>query len=322
MPSTLRAASDAIPTPLKPPLLVLMNLILSTAFSYFASPWIYKDVTAIQRPMTSLSDYMGLVGWRIIELMCHWVGGWDATQAASLVMLSLAPTMHYMHTFQPSHSPLIPTLAVVAAGDLLSLYLPLLFLRQSPPNPKSTPTKKENKILDTTRLLTTLLTSTLYQLVLHSTGKKFLVGWLISSGWDIESVVRVHDAPEGVLLARSFLMIPIGWAASEIIFYSPNDATDSAITTYPPVEKNEGPGEEATGVWAYILRLWLKSLSPRGRKIVKRTLLVAAYQGVSATVALAGTVKGGDFKGAMGISGVWTLATVLVGAVLGWVGYV
>lgn len=134
--------------------------------------------------------------------------------------------------------------------------------------------------------------------------------------------MRVHDAPEGVLLARAVMMIPVGWAASEIIFYSPNDSSDSAVTSHPAPEKVEGPTEDATGVCAYLVRLWIRSLSPRSRKIVKRTLLVAAYQSVSSTVALAGTVKGGDLRGAAGVSGVWKLATLVVGTVLGWVGKV
>lgn len=110
------------------------------------------------------------------------------------------------------------------------------------------------------------------------------------------------------------MMIPLGWAISEIIFYSPDTSTAP--------EKKEGPDEGQTGMWAYLVRLWIKSLSPRNRKIVRRTLLVAVYQSVNSTVTLAGTVKGGDMRGAAGVCGVWTVATVVVGAVLGWVGSV
>lgn len=231
-------------------------------------------------------------------------------------MLSMAPGMHFMHTYQPTHSPLFPTLAVTTAIDVLSVYLPLLLLRpQGSRDSTATPTKKENRFFDSTRLVNTLLTSTIYQLILYTASMKFLTTWLIQSGWELESVARVHDVSEGVLLARAAMMVPVGWAASEIIFYSPNDSSDSA-------EKKEGPGEGQTGVWAYIVRLWIKSLSPRARKIVRRTLLVAAYQSVNSTVTLAGTVKGGDLRGAGGVSGVWTLSTVVVGAVLGWVGTV
>lgn len=77
MSSTLRAASNAISTRLKPPLFVVLGIALSTAFSYFASPWIGEDVNAVQRPMTNLSDHMGFVGWRIVEIICLWAGDWD-----------------------------------------------------------------------------------------------------------------------------------------------------------------------------------------------------------------------------------------------------
>lgn len=239
-----------------------------------------------------------------------------ATQAASLVMLSMAPSMHYRHTYQPAHSSLLPTLAATTAIDVLSIYLPLLFLRPyGSGDSTSSPVRKENRFFDSTRVVNALLTSTIYQLIVYTASVKFLTTWLIESGWELESVARVHDVSEGVLLARAALMIPVGWAASEIIFYSPSDSSEAP-------EENEGPPAGQTGICAYLARLWVKSLSPRSRKIVRRTLLVAAYQSVNSTVTLAGTVKGGDLRGAGGVSGVWTVATLVVGAVLGWVGKV
>lgn len=233
-------------------------------------------------------------------------------------MLSMAPSMHYRHTYLPTHSSLFPTLAATTAIDVLSVYLPLLFLRpQGSGDSAATPAKKENRFFDSTRIVNTLLISTIYQLILYTASMKFLTTWLIECGWELESVTRVHGVSEGDLLARAAMMIPVGWAASEIIFYSPNDSSDSAVT-----EKKEGPTDEQTGVWAYLVKLWIKSLGPRTRKIVRRTLLVAVYQSVNSTVTLAGTVKGGDLKGAAGVSGVWTVATVVVGVVLGWVGTV
>lgn len=143
MPSTLRAASDAIPTRLKPPLLVLMNLVLSTAFSYFASPWIYKDVTAIQRPMTSLSDYMGLVGWRIIELMCHWVGGWDGTTLALQFKLVTDPIA------QNSDPSSFPSNALSRAIHALHAHLPTVTFPFDT-NPCSCRGRRSSKSLSTT----------------------------------------------------------------------------------------------------------------------------------------------------------------------------
>lgn len=131
--------------------------------------------------------------------------------------------------------------------------------------------------------------------------------------------MRVHDAPEAVLLARAMMMMPVGWAATEIIFYSPNGPTDSTIPADPAPEEIT---QDYTGVWGFFLRMWMNRLSPRSRKIIKRTLLITSYQGISSVVRLAGTVKGGDLRGAAGVSGVWAVATMIVGAVLCWVGRV
>lgn len=238
-----------------------------------------------------------------------------ATHAAYLMTLSLAPALHYSHTYQPSHAPLLPTLTVATLIDAASIYIPLRFLRISPKS--VTPPKPEPQA---TRLLTALLSSSIYQLVLYSSAKKFLSSWLLTCGWDIESVERVHDASEAVLLVRALMMMPVGWAVSNIISYSPSDSPESTITMEPT------PGNanlrDYSGVWGCIVGLWMKKLSPRTRKIVKRTLLIAGYQSISSVVGLAGTVKGGNMAGAAGISGVWTAATMAVGVVLYWVGKV
>jgi hypothetical protein len=70
------------------------------------------------------------------------------------------------------------------------------------------------------------------------------------------------------------------------------------------------------------VKLWINNLSPRTRQLVKRTLLVSTYQAAGATVGVAGTVKGGNLIGAAGMSGVWALATMVNGLMLGWVGKV
>jgi hypothetical protein len=75
--SPLQRASRAIPSRLKPPLAVFLNLGISTLLGYLASPWISSDLAAIDRPMKNLSDYSALVAWRAVEILGYWIGGWD-----------------------------------------------------------------------------------------------------------------------------------------------------------------------------------------------------------------------------------------------------
>ena len=102
-------------------------------------------------------------------------------------------------------------------------------------------------------------------------------------------------------------MLPIGAAVSEVIFFGQDE-----------VEKEDG--EVARGVLGCVKGLWRK-LGPRGRGVVKRTLAVVVAQ-VGGAMGSAGTVKGGNLYGALGLGAVWTVATVIVGGVLGWVGNV
>ncbi|CCX17413.1 hypothetical protein FPQ18DRAFT_275131 [Pyronema domesticum] len=301
--SLLTRASDNIPTKLKPVLAVFLNLGLSTLLGYLAAPWIASDLAAIDRPMKEFSDYSSLIAWRVVEVLGYWIGGWDATQAASLSALSLAPGLHYFHTYHPSHAPLVPTLATSTAIDILSVYLPMRFLRPRANKRDSTP--------DGTHMMTALLTSVVYQLLLQVATKKFLTSWLLENGWVLESVAGVHTVSEGLMLTRAIMMLPIGWAATEVIFSSETEKTKV---------KKEDIEEDFSGLFGVILKLWMTKLSPRTRKVVKRTLLVAAYQTAGASAGVAGTVKGGNIMGATGLSGVWAASTIVVGAVLGWVG--
>ena len=221
-----------------------------------------------------------------------------AKQAASLNTLALAPILHYLHTYQPSHAPLLPTLGAYTAIELASVYLPLKFLRPSPQRRHST---------DSTRTFTALLICSIYQLSVHLASNYFLTTYLLGAGWDLESTVRVHAPADAAVLIRGLLMLPIGYAASDVIFFTEDAA-----------EKEDG--EALRGLVGIVKGLWRK-LSPRTRGIVKRTLAVVVYQTAGA-VKSASSVKGGNWQGAAAMSGVWAASTLLVGAVLGWVGNV
>ena len=164
--------------------------------------------------------------------------------------------------------------------------------------------------MDGTRITAALLTSVIYQLVLQVAAKKFLTSWLLGSGWNLESVVSVHTVTEALMLTRALMMMPIGWAATEVIFSSGGE------------KEKKQEEDDFKGAFGCIVRMWMTKLSPKTRKVVKRTLLVAAYQAAGATAGVAGIVKGGDIVGAAGLSGVWAVATTIVGIVLGWVGSV
>jgi len=224
-----------------------------------------------------------------------------ATQAASLSMLSLAPGLHYSYTYHPTHSPLVPTLTVSTLIDVLSVYLPMRFLR--PDN------NARSSASGSARITTALLISMIYQFVLQVASKKFLTTWLIGAGWELESVGSVYLVTEALMLLRAIMMLPVGWAVTEVFSGGENKQT-----------KAEGIEEDVGGLLDWIGKMWMEKLSLKTRKILKRTALVAAYQAAGATAGVAATVKGGDLMGAAGLSGVWVGATAIVGVVLGWVG--
>lgn len=77
--SLLRHASDSIPSSLKPPVAVGLNIALTSLLTYLAFPWIGSNLAAINRPFTNLSDYTGPLAIKALTTLSFWLGNWDGT---------------------------------------------------------------------------------------------------------------------------------------------------------------------------------------------------------------------------------------------------
>ncbi|TGZ84350.1 hypothetical protein EX30DRAFT_338883 [Ascodesmis nigricans] len=306
--SPLRRAANAIPSSVKPPLAVILNIAFTSFFTYLTATWIpttQANHDAIYRTLNQLSDYYGLAAIKTVEMLGYWIQGWDATQASALHILSRAPILHFTHTYDPLHAPLVPSVLAETLIHLLSVYLPLRFLRPS--------TTKKTFSCDLSRIVQSLFAASIYQLALHVASEKFLTDWLIKNGWEMEQwgATRIGYAVETLNFTRTGLMLPVGWAMAEILGYkSKQEELQEA--------KDEDEDEDVVeGLLGYFLNNWRK-LRPETRRVIRRTVLVMTYQVFGAT-SDASQLKGGNFFGAVGIGGAWVVSTLLVGPALGWV---
>lgn len=245
----------------------------------------------------------------------------SATQAASLHLLSRAPILHFTHTYDPLNAPLFPTLTVETLIHLLAVYLPLRFLRAGSASSSSSSSSRRGPAFDFPRITQSLFAASIYQLALHVASEKFLTDWLLRCGWEMEQwgATKIGYAPETLNFTRTGLMLPVGWAMTEILGYRSDK--EEALEARARSGARAGDAEEEEdvvgGLLSFFARSWMK-LRPETRRVVRRTALVAVYQAFGATSG-ASQLKSGNLVGALGMGGVWAVATLLVGPALGWV---
>jgi len=300
------------PNILNPLLLVILNLSISSASTALAAQYIGDEIGNVQKETPEEYWWYVVPGWRVLKALAIWWGGFGALDTSLLAFLSLAPTTHFLTTFHPSLSAYAHASTITIST--LSSTLPMYLLRSEVSDHhhhhhyhkkhhrRATPDKS-------TYITIGLLASSIYASVMYTSLKTFLTRAIVSyfpsmglrSGL-VESVQRVyHPTP-----TSWGLTLPIGFAMAELVFQK-----SIQLPTLDPDVEAEDRG--------LLQRIW-DWLGPRGTAMVKRTLWVAGYMGVDTIVRLAGVAKGGSLEGASAVGGVWIFATLLVGAVFGWIG--
>lgn len=171
---------------------------------------------------------------------------------------------------------------------------------------------KRSRVDRSTYITTGLLASSIYACVMYTSLKTFLTGVIVAyfpsmglrqSTGLVESVERVYHPTPG----SWGLNLPIGFALAELVFQKAIQA--------PRLDQEE----KVVGEKGLIKRIW-DWFGPRGKTVVSRSLWAAGNMGIDTLVRLAGVTEGGSLEGAAAVAGVWVSATLLTGAVFGWIG--
>lgn len=198
---------------------------------------------------------------------------------------------------------------------LLAVYLPLRFLRAGSASSSS----RRSPAFDFPRITQSLFAASIYQLALHVASEKFLTDWLLRCGWEMEQwgATKIGYAPETLNFTRTGLMLPVGWAMTEILSHRSEKEEALEARARSGAAAEDAEEDVVGGLLKYFAKSWMK-LRPETRRVIRRTALVAVYQAFGATSG-ASQLKSGNLVGALGMGGVWAVATLLVGPALGWV---
>jgi hypothetical protein len=163
--------------------------------------------------------------------------------------------------------------------------------------------------------------ASVYALVLYSSFTTWLPTYLVVHFDGLRSLEKIHNSGIWLLLA---LFGPLGYAATQFIFVP---AIGDAGNPGPIPDKKQArqlrfDPENASLAqhFAHNLGLNADGLTPRGKVLFKRTIILAASSFVSSFTRSYVTIEGTDLLGALGWASVWSTAAALVGVAYAWVG--
>lgn len=234
---------------------------------------------------------------------------------AALTLLSHMPYYQLLRIFYAVRpTTVINNMAI----DMLSVYIPLVFLRPNSVTHDATAPKSavsnRSVINDlTVQGLTSLLATGIYGLVLYVS----LVSWLpLHIVTHFDGVRSLQGAHEAAYPFVALGVVPLGFAAKAFIF-------TPAMGGRPDLRdaRNAAFNPATASFWETIkYNVW--GHSKRTRTLIQRTTTLIAFTGLYTWFQTYFVVEGAEFFGAAGWSGVWALAASLTGIAFWWVGNV
>ncbi|KAI9679811.1 MAG: hypothetical protein M1817_004825 [Caeruleum heppii] len=301
---------SAIPNPLRFPLLLLVNLTVSSLLYTVAATYGSTDLGGVSRRLDEWWEVAGLIGWRAIELAVGWICNFDGIDLATLTLLSHMPPLYLLANF---YAIPLPTVAGSLAIDILSAYVSFRLLRPLTAVHDSRVPVINRSIIDDipVRASTAFLATAIYATVFYASYHSWLPIYLVTHFDGIRDISAAHSPALPMLFLSS---IPIGLAVQEFIF---TPSTGLKIDTKKEAAPAFNPETASLGetikynVWGY---------SERCKVVIKRTAILMAVTGLNTWLQTFVTIEGVENYGAIGYAGVWATAVALTGAAYLWVG--
>lgn len=159
------------------------------------------------------------------------------------------------------------------------------------------------------RILTTLLASSIYAVVLYASQITFLPVFLVQHFEGLRTLELAHSTILGTLVVA---MIPVGFAAREFLLFP-------VIAVQPEAdEEKEFDSATATLGETFWWNVW--GWSAPTKVLIKRTTALLVFQGINVAVQTGATIEGADLVGATGWAGLWAAAGLTTAGLYRWVG--
>lgn len=313
-------------------LLLVTIISFSTSFVLYSTgaPFLNNELSTVSRVPESVSDLFWFPLLRVAELSLGWFVGFDGmftrgcykcvvlTSALDFDMASFAlqTRLPYYFLLMTFYDISLQTCALTLSFDVISAFLPFYLLRSRIPShnakaPKGAVANRSIVENVTIGLLTTVLASTVYSVILFTSYKSWLLEYLVVNFDGVRSFTIAHDTMIPTLVLTFF---PLGWTAKILLFAPSVGATknlgDIASESFNPSEAGLG-AHLKWNLWG-----WNKGT----RVMAKRTLVLATGVFFATWIKTWKSLEGSEMWGSIGWAALWAGASVVNGIVLRWVG--
>lgn len=235
---------------------------------------------------------------------------------ASFLFISHLPTHSLLYFFYGVR----PTSVLVSfAIAVFSTVIPFHFLRKPASvhdlshAPSSMVANREILQDRLTTVYTSFAATSIFSVVIYVCYSSWLPSQLVIHFDTIPSITAAKAGAAG-LPGLYLTLIPAGFAIHDFLFVSSaGSAQNETAGIESPVSRE---GEYL--ITAVYRKTWGK-LSLKTQTLVSRTFVLAAAVLINTTIQIAGTIRNVSVQGAYEWGAVWAFATLVVGAVFGWI---
>jgi hypothetical protein len=233
-----------------------------------------------------------------------------------MAALTLQTQLPYYFLLTSFHGISLSTTSIYLLLDVFCASLPFFMMRRRLPAHSNANMALPNHNIVLSWgifLLTTIFSASIYSLFIYASFKTWLPVHMVTY---FDNITSLHAAHDTQLLTLGLTFLPLGWAARTFLF-SPSTVarmglSDMVATAFNP--------HTATLSDTFKHNFWGWS---KGTKVViKRSVTLAVLVGVTTWLRVWKTVDGSEGLGAAGWAGLWSLASLVNGAALRWVGNV
>ncbi|KAI4165315.1 MAG: hypothetical protein LQ342_001183 [Letrouitia transgressa] len=313
-PSPPSAPKSTIPPTLRLPVLIQLSCSLSAALYTLSSMFGTGELALVSTTRDDWWTIISLIIWRAGELAVEWLAGYDSIDVACLAFLSNLPYQYFLRTFYNIRPTTVGANLLI---EVITVSIPFYLLRDTLPVHKSYAAKSEvsngSIIKDyPIQVYMMILAAAIYGNVIFYSFRLGLPTFFIRHFEEIKSLQAAHNTELPVAIAACIL--PIGFAIHRFLF-TPSlgakpDQLDDEIANFDP--------ETATFGETLAYNIW--GFSKRTRTLIKRTITLALMSFLQTGVKTYIGVKGAEASGGAGWGAVWSIATLLTGAAIWWVG--
>ncbi|KAK3946856.1 hypothetical protein QBC32DRAFT_356332 [Pseudoneurospora amorphoporcata] len=320
VPEPLKRVKRAqLPSAVRFALVAVLSFYLESLGRSLVVEYTHGELAKVARPASSLTQTEALVlaGWKLFGLALGWYGNYDGFDLAALAVLSHGPMAYLTSTYYGIRAS---TAGAYLAVEVVSTFFPFLLLRKLSGAHAAAPGVPNRDIVVDRQIqvLTSMLSALVYSVTLFLACRTFLPTNFVLY---FEGIRTIEPAQDAQLFSfnrplTQILCLLFGVAARTLIF-------TPFVTASPTVRDQEVAAfDPATATLGQTIYWNLWGYTTPTKVSVKRTAVAMLFAGVDTYLQATTVLSGVDSYGAAVYASVWTLAAMITGFALRYVGSV